>query len=80
MVARTHFDKQEASERNEARIFAHRTGNYHFEPFREPEEVTERPYNCYGCSWERMPSGHFRLKFKHHTCYPQHATDSTPNE
>lgn len=72
------FDKLEAQERNTARSEAHRTGNYRLDPFRDSEVVPERPSNCYGCSWERLPNNKgFRLKFKHKLCYANHVTDGT---
>ena len=78
MPTKTHFDKIEASERNTARSEAHRTGNYRLDPFKDKEVVTERPSNCYGCSWERLPEGGFRLKFKHKTCHANHIKDDAP--
>lgn len=66
-------DKLEASQRNEARAEAHRTGNYRLDPFQDKEVVEQRPSNCYGCSYERLPNNSgFRLKFKHKLCYAGH--------
>lgn len=74
MSTKTQSEKIDTAERNEARSTNRRTGNYRFDPFKDDEVVSERPYNCYGCSWERLPNNKgFRLKFAHKLCHVNHA-------
>jgi hypothetical protein len=73
MATKTQVEQLERKENQEARSTAHRTGNYQSKAFKTGEVCLERPYNCYGCNWERLPNNKgFRLKFAHKLCYAQH--------
>lgn len=74
-------NQRERAEIKEARSTAHRTGNYRLDPFKDSETRTQRPNNCYGCTWEFVPKrGVYRLKFKHKLCYPGHNPEITLSE
>lgn len=77
MVSKGSVEKQEAAVRREAMETGRRTGNYRFDPFKNPEVRKARPDNCYGCTWERQPDSTVRLKFAHKLCYPQHEPEPT---
>jgi hypothetical protein len=76
MATKAQVQHEEREMRQEARATAHRTGNYRLDPFKDSETVTQRPTNCYGCSWEIQPDKTYRLKFRHKLCYPGHEQTS----
>ena len=78
MATKAQVQAAEREAAREARETSHRANNYQLKAFQTAEIVAERPWNCYGCAWERLPDNEgFRLKFKHALCYPAHVRDAT---
>jgi len=81
MATKAQVEKLERRENQEARLTAHRTGNYQSKAFKTDEVRLERPTNCYACTWERLPDNTgFRLKFAHKLCHSLHELEARQDQ